>query len=557
MMDFFIKGWVGGAVVAAAGLAVMTAWNPFFPDIPWLAAGMLAAAAAAGRRFGWRSGPVAAGAAAAAVWAGCSLVTPQGAAPVRTLIYGVDGGTFAVIDAMGEELPAFMALRREGSRAQLTSMEPMFSPVLWTTIASGRMPDDHGIRGFFVHADDCRVARFWDVAEQAGQRVGLYKWLVDYPPRQIAGFWVPSWLAPAAETWPPELGVVKELELSRRLRRKQVTPGRSALAAAPDLIRAGLRLSTAVRAAWWLLREKVQRPDPVTANVEQQLLRGWIDRDVFVRQLYKESPEIASFTYYATDGLAHLYWDRYEKGGDELRAAYRQADAILAEFRARLSPDARLLIFSDHGFKAMDAGGQAGQFAPATARLKARMSAAVGPVDVSRVGAKLSVGLQSEAQRAQALLWLAQLTDSTGQPFFLTADTPDSRLSLALTLRDEHITPARMQTDTVGGEAVTDYVTLTDSYTGTHRADGIFYAWGRGVGAGVELPEMRLIDAAPTIFAAAGLAASVEMPGHAVIFEEKARVQELDGLIEGLPWLTGAEGVEEERLRQLGYVDGK
>ena len=109
----------------------------------------------------------------------------------------------------------------------------------------------------------------------------------------------------------------------------------------------------------------------------------------------------------------------------------------------------------------------------------------------------------------------------------------------------------------VGGEAITDYVTLTDQYTGTHREDGIFYAIGRGVGAGVQLPEMRLIDAAPTIFAAAGLAASVEMPGRAVIFEEKERVQDWDGLIEGLPWLMGEEGVEEERLKQLGYIDDK
>ena len=117
----------------------------------------------------------------------------------RLLVVGVDGATFDRIDEM--DLPAFSRLAAEGSRGTLSSMEPMFSPLLWTTIASGKPPRDHGIHGFDVHADDALVPRFWDIAESQGLRIGVYKWLVTYPPREVDGFVVPAWLAPSPP-WP-------------------------------------------------------------------------------------------------------------------------------------------------------------------------------------------------------------------------------------------------------------------------------------------------------------------------------------------------------------------
>ena len=101
-----------------------------------------------------------------------SARTPGPVTETRVLVYGVDGATFDVIDAHIGELPNFERLAREGARATLTSMEPMFSPPLWTTIASGRPASEHGVLGFRVHSDDCKVARFWDVAEHAGMGSG-------------------------------------------------------------------------------------------------------------------------------------------------------------------------------------------------------------------------------------------------------------------------------------------------------------------------------------------------------------------------------------------------
>jgi hypothetical protein len=542
MRRWLLRGLGLGALVAAVAVAVADSANPFFNDLGPAALVGVALAVVAKDRVARVSAGL-----AALVW-GATSFSPAGPVAAKVVVYGVDGATFDLLDTL--DLPNFAALGREGARATLTSMEPMFSPLLWTTMASGRPPGDHGVRGFHVQSTDCRVARFWDIAEHEGARVGLYKWLVDYPPREVGGFWVPSWLAPGPETWPPSLGFVKELELSKRMRRKQVAARHGTPALVWGLVGDGVRLSTLVRAAVWSLQERVLHPAPERANVAMQLLRGRIDRDVFVAQLHSRAPTLATFTYYATDGLAHLYWDR----PDAIAAAYAQADDILGDIRAQLGPDARLIVVSDHGFKAMDGTGLAGQFAPLTERLRARLGAAVGPADVAKVGHKLSVGLTRAEDTPAAIAWLTALTDAKGNPFYTVEDLGGG--SIGLTLADEEITAERLAADTVGGEPLTDYVKLTDAYTGTHEARGIFFAAGPGVTPGARLDPLALLDVAPTVLAAAGLPASEEMPGKAAIFPEVLpRVADWDNALIGLKWLGGEQGQDEDALKALGYVE--
>lgn len=537
--------------------------NPFFMDVPALVLVPLVGAVISVRHVPTR----ALQAIAAVVTAFAAWRYPHAPASPKLFVLGVDGATFEVIDAHADVLPNFARLKAQGSRGVLRSVEPMFSPLLWTTIASGRTPDEHGVRGFRVHSDDCKVARFWDVAEEKGEAVGLYKWLVDYPPRafKTGGFWVPSWLAPDVQTSPPELSVVKELELSKRLRRKQVAAKHGTTALALDLVKVGVRFSTLAKAVTWSVQEKLTHPDLVQTNVELQKLRGWVDRDVYVAQVYRTKPGIASFTYYATDGLAHLYWDKYAAAGagevTPVLAAYMQADAILGDVRAMMGPDARLIVVSDHGFKAMDGTGLAGQFAPLTEGLRARMGTllpAAGPYDVTKVGHKLTLGFGDASMRDAVRTAVLSLTDANGAAFYKTEDVEGSAATLGLTLADEQITAERLTTDTVGGEPIASYVTLTDAYTGTHKYDGVFYALGAGVPAGQELPEVPLLDAAPTILAAAGLPAAENMPGKAQIFQELPRVGSWDGLVANLQWVDvgdGGGGVNEEQLKALGYID--
>ncbi len=534
--------------------------HPLFNDLPLLSPIPLVAGMATLGYFSRRREKMIAFAAscfflAAAAWMWSSR-DRVGRMPTRMLMVGVDGATWDVLDGM--ELPAFERIRAEGAHGTLRSMEPMFSPLLWTTIASGKPPEAHGIRGFHVQSYDCQVARWWDVAEAQGRAVGLYKPLVDYPPRSFStgGFWVPSWLAPAPDTWPDALRAVKEVELGNRLRRKQVGSGGVGVRTVLGLVQAGVRLSTLLRGARWTLEDKLTGPGPERRNVEMQLIRGYIDRDVFVAQVYASDAAVASLNLYATDGLAHLYWDRYEAGGPELRAAYTQADVVLGELMRRAGGHMRLLVVSDHGFKAMDGSGEAGQFLPLTERLQSRLGAeGIGKVDVTRVGHKLTVGTAkaSEAERARAIVlgWL----DREGEPFFRVEPYPGDPASLALTLAKEAVSTERLAVDTVGGEPIVDYVKLSEAYTGTHDERGIILAWGEGVAAGTVIEGATLFDVAPTLLSGADLPAADDMSGRSLLWPELPRVPTWDGLVPSLRYMGGEGGTNEEMLKALGYTE--
>ena len=580
---------LGGLATATPVLWIL-ARNPWFLDSAGLAALVSLPAALAGAILGlllarWLGRLPAL---AAAVVAALGLLAmpalavawprPGPVAEVRLLVVGVDGATFDLIDPMAARLPAFEALLARGVRADLQASEPMFSPLLWATMSTGKTPEEHGIHGFNVHSDDCRVARFWEIMEEAGLKTGIYKWLVSYPPQMLSAFQVPAWLAPAPETWPPELSFVKEIELSRRLERKQVAQRRGNLALAWDGVQHGMRLSTLVAAARYSAAERFGGPSPERAQRDGQLLRAWLDRDVFVWLLHRDRPAVATFTDYATDAIGHRFWKYFEpqlfpgvspegvaRWGDSVDLAYLQADAILGEVVAQLPASAHVVVLSDHGFKAMITDNSGMFFVPRTERLAARLSAEVGPVEVARLGHKVVVtptGDDPALERERIAAWLGTLVQgSTGAPFYRWESVTDDPRVLGLTLVDEHVPKERLATDTVGGEPIADYVAPGETFSGVHERDGIFIAAGPDLGQGVRLDPMSQLSVAPILLALVGLPAAADMVGPVpdALFTRPPALgpgpASYDDLVAKRRLVGGQEGTNEEQLRALGYLE--
>ena len=92
-----------------------------------------------------------------------SLLTScsRGSSDHRVIVLGLDGVDPDTVDLLLSEgkLPNFARLRREGAYGRLASSEPMLSPILWTTIATGKSPAEHGIT-HFVATNPKTGARF-------------------------------------------------------------------------------------------------------------------------------------------------------------------------------------------------------------------------------------------------------------------------------------------------------------------------------------------------------------------------------------------------------------
>ncbi len=124
----------------------------------------------------------------------------------QLLVIGVDGATPEIVDRLcGEgKLPHLSRLRAEGASGELRSLEPIFSPLIWTTMATGRMPEDHGITGFTLaggeagllrpsSTDQRQVPALWNLAGDAGYTNAVIGWPVTWPAEKINGYLVSSY----------------------------------------------------------------------------------------------------------------------------------------------------------------------------------------------------------------------------------------------------------------------------------------------------------------------------------------------------------------------------
>jgi len=70
-------------------------------------------------------------------------------------------------------------------------VQPILSPVVWTTIATGMTPQRHGILDFVTQTPAGKVPvsskmrqadTVWELLSHQGEDVGVVGWLVSWPP---------------------------------------------------------------------------------------------------------------------------------------------------------------------------------------------------------------------------------------------------------------------------------------------------------------------------------------------------------------------------------------
>ncbi len=125
-------------------------------------------------------------------------------APV--VLIGADGMTFDVLDPLikAGKLPNIARMQREGVRGVLTSENPMRSPAIWTTLATGQPRAVHKIYDFITGSSywpkeirsaeqklvtsDMRAApAIWQVASAAKKKSLVVGWLNTWPAERIDG----------------------------------------------------------------------------------------------------------------------------------------------------------------------------------------------------------------------------------------------------------------------------------------------------------------------------------------------------------------------------------
>ncbi len=302
----------------------------------------------------------------------CDGARPErgGPAPARpaTLVVAVDGLDWnLLLPAMrAGRTPHLLDLARRGSAARLTTFEPTDSPIIWTSVATGKVKEKHGITAFAERSggrlvpvtSNQRLARaFWGILGESGVPVGIVGWWVTWPAEPVEGWMVApvsslagrTWKGSVYgdipdQTWPP--GLLEEL----RPLLNQVEAGAPALLArllpapaeAPDWV-GELR-----RDVGWSVTS-----DALFAAAGEHVAR-------------RHRPRVLAVYQGALDVAGHRFWGYTVRpegaptphGLPEATAAtlagylpalLEQTDATIGRLRAAMPPDTDVIVLSDHG----------------------------------------------------------------------------------------------------------------------------------------------------------------------------------------------------------------
>ena len=159
----------------------------------------------------------------------------------RVLLVGWDAADWAIARPLVEagRMPVLARMMRDGCHGNLATIQPALSPMLWTSIATGKRPFKHGIHGFTevdpvtgavrpVTSLSRRCRALWNLFQLRGRKSIVAGWWPSHPAEPISGAMVSNHFADAGESspddWAAPPGSVYPAALEARLQELRIHP---------------------------------------------------------------------------------------------------------------------------------------------------------------------------------------------------------------------------------------------------------------------------------------------------------------------------------------------
>lgn len=287
----------------------------------------------------------------------------------RLLLIGWDSADWKIIHPLVDAglMPAMARMLEKGVAGNLTTLEPQLSPMLWTSIATGKHAYHHGVAGFTevnaagevvpVSAATRQCQALWEMLAQSGLKSHVVSWFATHGEQpngclvsNLYNSWKHAEADDAAQWPPPPHGTYWPADLGEHLNERRVSPWDID----PDQI---LRLFVP-RAA-----EIDQKNDPRLWQLTQQLSEAFTVHAATCWLLENRPDWDFTAVYYrAIDEICHRFMPYHPPRLDMVSeadfdlyqgvvaAAYRLHDLFLVALMRLAGPDTALMLVSDHGF---------------------------------------------------------------------------------------------------------------------------------------------------------------------------------------------------------------
>ena len=286
----------------------------------------------------------------------------------KLLVIGLDGADWRVIDPLLRrgKLPTLARLIHNGVRARLRSIDPILSPVVWTTAATGFLPTRHGILDFLVTdlrtgarvpvtSRHRKVKAVWNLLSDSGVGVGVIGWWATWPAEFVDGYVVSDRVAYqlfgqavstsgalAGKTFPPDLYA--------KIQPLIVQPSQIDAKNLKKYLKYPIPARTAGKPS---REEELKTVLASTATYENIALALGSKGFNSFQAIYFEGIDTSSHLFMPfrppmREGIEINEFASYSGAVD---AFYETQDEILGELLSKVGPDTGVIVLSDHGFK--------------------------------------------------------------------------------------------------------------------------------------------------------------------------------------------------------------
>lgn len=283
----------------------------------------------------------------------------------KVLLIGWDAADWVMIRPLLDQglMPTLKKFIDRGVSGKLATIQPILSPMLWNSIATGKRADKHGIYSFTEPTPDGQGIRpvtstsrktkaLWNILTQNDLRSNVVCWFASHPAEPINGAIVTDRYISAPEASGSFLDMPEQTFHPKQLRddliRLRVNPidlGPSAL------------MPFVPRAA-----EIDQRSDDRLFKLARLIARTSSVQAAACRLMDKQSWDFTAVYFDGIDHFGHTFMPYHppkmdgisdrdaELYKDVMVGCYRFHDMMLETLLHKAGPDTTVLLVSDHGF---------------------------------------------------------------------------------------------------------------------------------------------------------------------------------------------------------------
>ena len=284
----------------------------------------------------------------------------------KILLIGWDAADWEMIDPLLEsgQMPALAQLIKGGLRGNLATLQPVLSPMLWTSIATGKRADKHGICGFTeplpdgsgigpVRSTSRKCKAIWNILSQNSLKSNIVGWFATNPAEPINGVMVTDQFF-----HPPLKG-----ELPGTIRAESVHP--SKLAQPSTTLRVTTENLTGDDLLPFIprLAEIDLKKDNRPLKLARRLARVASVQNIATALIQSEPWNLMGVYYDAIDQFGHEFMPYhpprmegvserdFELYQEVMRGCYRFHDMMLHALLQHVDDQTTVILISDHGYE--------------------------------------------------------------------------------------------------------------------------------------------------------------------------------------------------------------